>query len=95
MSNFGVFVASICILCVSLLSQSLGMTVLAIMFFEILTVAYLWWLVLFFAPIRNVVTGSQVVWNSTAVTVVVLQAVVAVAAVTTTLSLQCRRRDLA
>jgi hypothetical protein len=88
----GVFVAYICILCVSLLSQSLGMTVIAIMFFEMLTAAYLW-LVLLLAPIRSVVNGPDIVWNSTAIAIVAIQAAVAISSVAATLFFQSRKRD--
>lgn len=89
----GIFVAYICILCVSLLSQSLGVTVSAIMFFEILTPAYLWIVVLFATPIRSFVYGHDIVWNSTAITIVALQAVAAISFVAATLFFQSRKRD--
>lgn len=61
----GVFLAYICILCVSLLSQSMGVTVIAIMAFEILTAVYLW-VIVYLEPIRSFVDGTNIVWNSTA-----------------------------
>ena len=88
----GIFVAYICILSVSLLTQSLGMTVGAIMLFEILTSAYLW-MILFLEPINSSIRGSVAVWNSAAVTIVAIQGAVAVAALVATLLLQTRRRD--
>jgi hypothetical protein len=88
----GVFVAYTGILSVSLLSQSLGVTILAILFFETGTSAYLWTIVLF-EPIGSHVFGPVAVWNGTAVTVVTAQALAAVAAIVATLVVQTRRRD--
>ncbi len=88
----GVFVAYTGILSVSLLSQSLGVTILAILFFEVGTSAYLWAMVLT-EPIGSHVFGPVAVWNGLAVGVVVVQALAAVATVAATLAVQTRRRD--
>jgi hypothetical protein len=88
----GVFVAYSGILGVSLLSQSLGTTILAILFFEIATSAYLWMIVLL-DPIGRHIFGPVAVWNGTAIAVVIAQIVAAVAAIAATLVVQTRRRD--
>jgi ABC-type sugar transport system permease subunit len=80
------------ILSVSLLSQSLGVTILAILFFEVGTSAYLWAIVLA-DPIGSHVFEPAAVWNGLAVGVVVVQALAAVATVAATLAVQTRRRD--
>jgi hypothetical protein len=92
MVSLGVFVAYTGILGVSLLSQSLGTTILAILFCEVGTSIYLW-LVVFLDPIGSHVFGSVAVWNGTAIAVVTAQAFLAVAAIVATLMFQTRRRD--
>jgi hypothetical protein len=88
----GVLVAYTGILGVSLLSQSLGTTILAILFFEVGTSAYLWGVVLL-DPIGRHVFGPVAVWNGTAIAVVAVQVFLAVAAIVATLAIQTRRRD--
>ncbi len=88
----GVFVAYTGILSVSLLTQSLGVTILGILFFETATSAYVWTLVLF-GPIGRHVYGPVAVWDAGAVGVLVAQALVAVAAIAATLLVLTRRRD--
>jgi len=88
----GGFVAYILILCVSLLTQSLGVTVLCIALFETGTSAYMWMLA-YFAPIRDHVLGPTPFWNDTALSVVAVQAAVAVAAISATLLIQNTKRD--
>ena len=88
----GVFVAYTGILSVSLLSQSLGVTILGILFCETATSAYLWTIVLF-GPIGRHVYGPVAVWNASAAAVLAAQALVAVAAIAATLVVQTRRRD--
>lgn len=90
----GVFVAYLGVLSVSLISQSLGMTVGAILFFDLLTPAYLWG-ILYLEPIGRVIKGPVVVWNSTEIAIVALQAAAAVAIVAGTLLFQGRKRDFA
>ena len=89
----GVFVAYVCILGVSLLSQSLGITIMGIMFFEMGTSAYLW-VIVFLDPISSHVNGPVPVWNTTAIAIVTIQTFVAVAATVATLIIQTRKRDL-
>lgn len=88
----GVFTAYICVLGVSLMFQSLGITVLAIMIFELGTSAYLW-IVVYLEPIRNHIYGPAAVWNSTALTVVAMQALVAISMLAITLIVQNGKRD--
>ena len=88
----GVFVAYVCILGVSLLSQSLGITIIAIMFFEMGTSAYLWVIVLLDSVSRHV-NGLVPVWNTAAIGTVTIQTFVAVAAIVATLIIQNRKRD--
>ncbi len=88
----GGFVAYTLILSVSLLSQSLGVTVLCIALFETGTSAYMWTLA-FFPPVRDHVMGSVPVWNAMALVVVAVQVAVAVLAVAATLLIQNTKRD--
>ena len=88
----GVFVAYVCILGVSLLSQSLGTTIIAILFFEVGTSAYLW-VIVFLDPISSHVYGPVPVWNTAAIGIVTIQTFVAVAAIVATLIMQNRKRD--
>jgi hypothetical protein len=88
----GVFVAYICILSVSLIFQSLSITVLSIMIFEMGTSAYLW-IIAFLDPIASYVYGQDMVWNSTAITVVMMQVFVAISVITATLFIQNKKRD--
>ena len=88
----GVFVAYTCILSVSLLCQSLQMTILAIMFFEIGTSAYLW-VIAYFDPISNYIYGPGAVWNTAAMAIVTLQLLVAVSAIVVTVFIQNGKRD--
>ena len=87
-----IFVAYTGILGVSLLSQSLGVTILSIAFFEIGTHIYVWAIGLL-EPIGSHVFGPVAVWNGTAIAVVTAQALLAVAAIVATLMIQTRRRD--
>lgn len=69
------------------------MTILAILFFETGTSAYLWAIVLL-EPVGSHVFGPAAVWNGTAVAVLA-QALVAVGVISGTLVMQTRRRDVA
>ncbi len=89
----GVFVAYVGVLTVSLISQSLGMTVGAILFFDVLTPAYLWAIV-YLEPIGSVITSPVVVWNAAEISIMALQVAAAVAAVAGALLLQGRGRDV-
>lgn len=88
----GVFVAYTCILSVSLLSQSLQMTILGIMFFEIGTSAYLW-VIAYFDPISNYIYGPAAVWNTAATTIVTIQILIAVSAIAVTVFIQNGKKD--
>jgi hypothetical protein len=92
MTLAGVFVAYIGILCVSLLSQSLGATILGIAFFEIGTSAYLW-VIAYLDPIRTHLYGPVAVWNGPPSAVLAAQALLAITAIVATLGVQSRRRD--
>lgn len=88
----GGFVAYTGILSVSLLSQSLGITVLCIALFEAATSGYLW-TVVFLAPIAQHISGPQPVWNPEAIAIVAAQALVAVTVLVATTLIQSRKRD--
>lgn len=88
----GVFVAYVCILSVSLLFQSMGITVLAIAFFELGTSAYLW-VIVFLDPISSHIYEPEMVWNSTAISVVVTQACIAIFVIVGTFYIQNRKKD--
>ncbi len=88
----GVFLAYVGVLSVSLICQSLGMTVGAILFFDILTPGYLW-TILYLKPIGSVIESPVVVWNSTEIGIMAIQIAAAAAAVAGTLVFQGRRRD--
>jgi len=90
---FGVFVAYLGILCVSLLCQTLGLTIISIMVFEVLTSAYLWLLTLV-PSIGGYLYGKTVVWNAASWMVILVQVAVGVAFVAGTLMIKCRQRDL-
>ncbi|MBZ0114113.1 MAG: hypothetical protein K8J08_16740 [Thermoanaerobaculia bacterium] len=92
MMFLGVFVAYLYILGVSLLSQSLGITILGIMFFELATSAYLW-LAAFLEPIASNVWGPVPVWNTTAIGIVTMQVLLAAAALVGILAVQSKKRD--
>jgi hypothetical protein len=88
----GGFTAYTCILSTSLLFQSLGMTVLSIMIFQMGTSAYLWWIVSL-DPIANNMNGSNIVWNSTAMTIITIQIMVIIFTIAATLFVQNKKRD--
>lgn len=88
----GIFVAYTCILSVSLLFQSLPMTVLSILIFELGTSAYLW-TIAFLDPVAHFVYGPVMMWNTTATTIVTVQVLVAVFAILMTLHIQGTKRD--
>jgi hypothetical protein len=90
----GVFLAYVGVLSVSLISPSLGMTVGAILFFDVVTPAYLW-AILYLEPIGSVINGPVAVWNSTEIGIMALQVVAAAGAVGGTLLFQGRKRDFA
>lgn len=88
----GIFAGYSCILCVSLISQSLGKTIFAIMFFEAGTSASLW-IIAYIDPIRNHIYGPSLVWNSTALTIVGFQVLVIVSVIAATILIQNKKQD--
>lgn len=88
----GVYVAYTCILSVSLITQSLGATILSILGFEIATVATLW-TIGFQKPIAENVYGTHPVWNGMSVSVVAAQLAVIVLVLVGTWMVQSRKRD--
>jgi len=88
----GIFVAYICILSASLLFQSHGITILSILIFELGTSAYLW-IVVYLDPIANYIYGPVSVWNSTAITLITIQVLVAISMLLMTLHIQNKKRD--
>lgn len=88
----GGFVAYTCILAVSLIFQTMPITVLCIAMFEVATSGYLW-AVVFLKPISDSIWGPQPVWNATSIAIVAAQVVVAVSAIALTLTVQNRKRD--
>ncbi len=88
----GVFVAYACILSTSLLTQSLGITILGITLFEMASSAYLTgiaWL----APIAQYIQGPVPVWNTAAIAIVAAQVCVIAAVLTVTALIQSTKRD--
>lgn len=88
----GIFVAYIGMLSVGLIFQSYGITVIAMLGFELGTPAYLW-IIAYLEPINSHIYGSQMVWNSTAITIVTTQILVALLTLLLTWIIQTRKRD--
>lgn len=88
----GSFLAYSGILSVSLLSQSLPVTVLSIPLCEMGTSAYLW-TVVFLEPIQRNIHGPVIVWDATAITVVAAQVVAAACVLLLTARIQTTKRD--
>ena len=88
----GIFVAYIGILSVGLIYQSYGITVIAMLGFELGTPAYLW-IVAYLEPINKHVYDADMVWNPTAITIVVTQILVAVVISFMTWHIQNKKRD--
>lgn len=88
----GAFAAYCGILSVSLVGQSIGKTIFAIMFFEAGTSAYLW-VIAYLEPISAHVYGPNIVWNSTALTIVGLQVLAIVSMVAGTILIQNQKSD--
>jgi hypothetical protein len=88
----GGFVAYCCILAVSLVFQSMPITVLMIAIFEVMTSGYMW-MVAFLGPISQNIWGPQPVWNATAIAIVTAQGLVAVSVLTATSLIQNTKRD--
>ena len=88
----GGFVAYTIILCVSLVFQSLGITVLSIAIIEMATSAYLS-TIAYLDPIAHHIAGPQVVWNSAAIVIVMAQVGLAVSLIVGTVLVQNMKRD--
>jgi hypothetical protein len=88
----GVFIAYISTLSVSLIYQSLGITVLALSLFELGTPAYLW-VIAFLEPINSHIYDTHMVWNSTAIAIVTTQIAVAILIPLVTWHIQNKKRD--
>ena len=90
----GGFVAYAGILGVALWRQSLGLTVLAIALLEMGTSVYLW-VIAYLEPVSAFVHGPEAVWNGTAIGIVALQALAALAMLSAAVFVQGRKRDFA
>jgi hypothetical protein len=90
--TLGCFVAYTFILCVSLVFQSLGITVLSIAIIEMITTGYLS-TISYLDPIAHHISGSRIVWNSAAIAIVAAQVGVAVFLIAGTLFVQNMKRD--
>ncbi len=88
----GILVAYACILSTSLLSQSLGVTILAITLFEVASSAYLY-AAAYSEPIRSHILGPVMVWNPTAIAIVAAQILVVLSVLSATLLIQNGKRD--
>lgn len=88
----GGFLAYTVILCVSLMFQSLGITVLTIAIVEMATSGYLS-TIAYLDPIAHHVAGSSVVWNSAAIAIAGAQIGVAIFLIVATMFIQNMKRD--
>ena len=88
----GIFIAYISTLSVSLLSQSIGITILSMCCLELGTPAYLW-VIAFLEPISAHIYDAHPVWNSTAIGIVITQIAVAILIPTVTWHIQNKKRD--
>ncbi len=88
----GIYAAYTCGLGISLLFQSTGITILAMVIFEVSTSASLW-TIAYMEPIANHIYGANPVWNSTAITIVTVQVLIVIFAIVATLFIQNKKRD--
>ncbi len=88
----GVFVAYVGVLSVALIYQSYGITVITMLGVELGTPAYLW-VIAYLEPINSHVYGQQMVWNSTAIGIVVTQIITAVGVLLVTWRIQNKKSD--
>jgi hypothetical protein len=88
----GIFVAYIGILSVSLIYQSISITIFTMCFLELGTPAYLW-IIAFLEPINSHVYDAHMVWNSTAISVVVTQVLLVALILLMTWHVQNKKRD--
>jgi len=88
----GIFIAYIGTLSISLIYQSLGITILSMCCFELGTPAYLW-VIAFLEPISSHIYDAHPVWNSTAITIVATQILVAILIPLVAWHIQIKKRD--
>jgi MFS family permease len=88
----GILVAYIGILCMSFVFQSHGVTAISNLIFSMGTAAYLW-IIVYLDPIEMHIYGQVSLWNSTAISIVATQMMVALAAVLITWNIQTKKRD--
>lgn len=88
----GIFLAYIGILSVGILFQSMPITIISVMTFELGTAAYLW-IIAYLEPINTHVYGPNMIWNSTAITIVTTQILVAIVVLLMTWHFQNKKRD--
>lgn len=88
----GVMLAYVCSFSVSLISQSLGITVLAMSLFELATPVYLW-TIAYWEPIGSHVYAANMVWNSAAIGIVSTQILSVILVVFATWRIQLKKKD--
>jgi hypothetical protein len=89
----GIFLAYTIVLATSLVSESIGGSIAAIVGANIVTQLFLWWVVVDLPGIRAFVDGDVAVWNGTAFTVLGGQLLAVAALITVTYVLQSRKTD--
>lgn len=88
----GVFVAYVGVLSVALIYQSYGITVITMLCVELGTPAYLW-VIAYLEPINSHIYSQQMVWNSTAIGIVVIQIIAAAGVLLITWRIQNKKCD--
>ena len=88
----GIFIAYVGTLSVSLIYQSMGITILTMCGLELFTPAYLW-IIAFLEPINSHVYDAHMVWNSAAISIVAVQVSVVALAFFVTWFVQKGKRD--
>lgn len=88
----GIFLANTAILATSLITETKGGCIAAIIGANIDTQMFLWW-VYNLEGIRSTISGSQAVWNSTALFVLASELAAIIALITLTYVLQSRKTD--
>lgn len=87
-----IFLAYTVILSASLVAETIGIGIAAIVGANIITQMFLWW-VASLEGIRSTINGSQAVWNSTALTVLIAEIVLIGLLITLTYVMQARKKD--
>lgn len=88
----GIFLAYTTALCVCVVTQTYGYAILAIIIGNFITVFYLWGIV-YWEPIGTYVWGTEVVWNSTAISIIAAQVLAIISLLPTTVFIQSRKTD--